>query len=788
MGAPQAGASPEPTGFGPLQRREDERFLTGAGRYVDDIAFADALHLRFARSPHAHARIRRIDAARARAMTDVVAVFAGEDVNTWIAPLTMAPPIEGLHPTKMTAMPADRVRFAGDLVACVIARTARAAADALEAIEVDYEPLAAVVDMTTAADAPVLVDDTLPGNRIARQTFTSGQVQERFAGAHRVVECRFSQHRQTHLPLEPRGCVAVWDRGRAHLTMHVGVQAPHPFRSALAGRLGLSESQVTVIAPDMGGGFGQKVALLREELIVAAVARHLNATVRWREERGENLIAALHAREETVHTQAAVDADGRLRALKAHVLADFGAYCFFPANYMARVVAMIMPGPYRLADYAYEVDVVLTNKCPAGPMRAPMAITSWVIEGTMDAIARALSIDPLAVRRLNMIESKDLPYVTATGETYRDITTLECQAAAADMIGYVEFRRFQSTARAAGRLVGVGICNVVESTTYGSKFYKSAGIPGSGHETAWVRVEPSGAVNVSVGLMGSGQGYETTLAQCVAAGLGVEPAVVRVLLGHTDVAPYGMGSRGSRGAAAGGGAAYLAARRAAEKVLSIAAHQLALNATTGLRIAAGRVERLIGETWEPTGLAIKDIARIAYLDPLKLPDGMEPGIDVQYAYDPPPMTYSNATHMCTVEIERETGQPTILRYIVVGDCGTAINSMIVDGQTHGAVAMGLGGALKEAVIYDAEGQNLTGSLMDFGAARAVDLPAIEVSHHNTPNSLTPLGLKGMAEGGTMGAIGALANAVNDALAPLGIAIDTQPLTAERIWRSLSKQT
>ncbi|MGB9369326.1 MAG: xanthine dehydrogenase family protein, partial [Xanthobacteraceae bacterium] len=538
-GTPRASAPPEPTGFGPILRREDARLLTGAGRYVDDIVFADALHLRFVRSPYAHARIRRIDAVRARGMAGVVAVFAGEDVNGWIAPLNMAPPIDGLHPTRMTAMPADKVRFTGDLVACVIATSASAAADALEAVEVDYEPLAAVIEMTTAADVPVLVDDALPSNRVARQTFTAGHVEERFAAAHRVVESRFSQHRQTHLPLEPRGCVAVWDRGRDCLTMHVGVQAPHPFRSAIAGRLGLSESQVTVIAPDMGGGFGQKVALLREELIVAAVARRLNATVRWREERGENLIAALHAREETVRTQAAVDAEGRLLALKAHVLADFGAYCFFPANYMARVVAMIIPGPYKLADYAYEVDVVLTNKCPAGPMRAPMAITSWVIEGTMDAIARALSLDPLAVRRLNMIESKDLPYITATGETYRDITPSECQVAAATMIGYAEFRHFQSATRAEGRLVGLGVCNVVESTTYGSKFYKSAGIPGSGHETAWVRIEPSGAVNVAVGLMGSGQGYETTLAQCVAAGLGVEPEAVRVLLGHTDIAPYG---------------------------------------------------------------------------------------------------------------------------------------------------------------------------------------------------------------------------------------------------------
>jgi aerobic carbon-monoxide dehydrogenase large subunit len=414
-----------------------------------------------------------------------------------------------------------------------------------------------------------------------------------------------------------------------------------------------------------------------------------------------------------------------------------------------------------------------------------MAITSWVIEGTMDAIAHELGRDPLDVRRVNLIGSEDLPYVTATGETYRDITPAETQESAARLADYAALRRYQVEARAAGRLVGIGICNVVESTTYGSQFYKSAGIPGSGHESAWVRIEPSGAVNASLGLMGSGQGYETTIAQCVAAGLGVASDAVNVLLGDTDVAPYGMGSRGSRGAAAGGGVAYLAGCRAAEKVLAIAAHQLGLNTASGLRLNAGQVDRLIGASWQPSGLGLKDIARIAYLDPLRLPAGMEPGLDVSAAYNPPPMTYSNATHICVAEIDRDTGNPTIVRYLVVGDSGTPINQMIVDGQMHGAIAMGLSGALKERIVYDAQGQNLTGSLMDYGVALARDLPAFEVHHHNTASQLTPLGIKGMAEGGTMGAIGAIANAVNDALAPLGRRIDAQPLTAEHIWRCLS---
>jgi carbon-monoxide dehydrogenase large subunit len=777
-----------PAGLGPILRREDERLLIGAARYVDDIEVPHALHLCFVRSPHAHARLSRVDTAPALSVPGVVAAFDGRDLGQWVAPLRLAPPIEGLKPTQMPVMPVDKVRFVGDLVACVIATSPQAAADGAERVAVDYATLEAVVDMTHAAAASTLVDDELGTNLVSRQSFTAGNPDGKLAVAHRVVTSRFSQHRQTHMPLEGRGCIAAWDRGRRHLTMHVGVQAPHPYRSALAARLGLSESEVTVVAPDMGGGFGQKVALLREELIVAAVARRLEATVRWREQRGENLIAALHAREEMVETVAAVAADGRLLALKARMLADFGAYCFFPANYMARVVAMILPGPYRLADYAYEVDVVLTNKCPAGPMRAPMAITSWVIEGTMDAIACELDLDPLEVRRVNLIGPADLPYVTATGESYRDITPAETQDSAARLADYPALRRFQAKARAAGRLIGIGICNVVESTTYGSAFYKSAGIPGSGHETAWVRIEPSGAVNASVGLMGSGQGYETTIAQCVAAGLGVTPDAVNVLLGHTDVAPYGMGSRGSRGAAAGGGVAYLAARRTAEKVLAIAAHQLGLNTATGLRLAAGSIDRPIGTSWEPTGLTLKDIARIAYLDPLRLPAGMEPGLDVSAAYDPPAMTYSNATHLCVVEIDRDTGHPTITRYLVVGDSGTPINQMIVDGQMHGAIAMGLSGALKEMIAYDAQGQNLSGSLMDYAVALAGDLPSFEVHHRNTANRLTPLGIKGMAEGGTMGAIGAIANAVNDALAPLGCRIEAQPLTTERIWRSLCATT
>jgi aerobic carbon-monoxide dehydrogenase large subunit len=542
------------------------------------------------------------------------------------------------------------------------------------------------------------------------------------------------------------------------------------------------------VAPDMGGGFGQKIIPLREDLCCAAAARLLRRPVRWRETRSENLVAAMHAREEVATTRAAVAEDGRILGLACAIEADFGAWSFFPANYMARVIAMILPGPYRIREYGYDVSVWLTNKCPAGPMRAPMAVTSWVMEGTMDAIARELGLDPLEVRRRNSITPADLPWVTATGERYDALTPLATLEAAAERLGYAGLRAEQARARAEeGRLLGIGLCTVVESTTYGSAFYKAAGIPGSGHEAASLRVEPSGAVIASCGLMGSGQGYETTLAQAAAAGLGAAVEDVLVQIGHTDIAPYGMGSRGSRGAAAGGGALYLAGLRLKAKALAVAAAMLGLNSADGLEMREGRVLRRTGEGWAETGVTLAQVARLAHLDPLRLPPGMEPGLHQILAYDPPAMTYSNSTHACAVEIDPATGTPRILRYVVAEDAGTLINPMVVTGQTHGATAMGLSGAMLEHAAYGEDGQMLAATFMDYAIARADDLPEFDVAHHDTPSPRTPAGIKGMAEGGTMGGIGALMNAVNDALAQAGgggARLESQPATPARIWRAL----
>ena len=762
-----------------LLRKEDFRFLTGSGRYLDDIEAPRALHAAFVRSPYAHARLRHIDLTRARGAPGVVTVVGGAEVNQWTAPLRMAPPIEGLHPVEVATLPTDKVRFQGDPVVCVVATDRYLAEDAAELVDIEYEPLPAVAsfDAALAPGAP-LVDDALPSNLVSHQTFTAGDPARRFAQADRVIEAVFGQRRQTHLPIETRGALAIWDEGRQHLTYHNPNQVPHPLRSTLAARLRLSESQVTVIVPDIGGGFGQKIALYREELTVAALARHLKRPVRWREDRLENLLASSHAREDAARLRAAVTNTGTVLALDLALMEDFGAYCFYPANYLARVVAMILTGAYNIRDYSFDVQVALTNKCGNGPMRAPMAITSWIIEGTIDKIARELDLDPVEVRRRNMLRASDLPYVTATEQRLEDITPYETMERAIEEVDYAGFKRRQAAARQEGRHLGLGLCVVVESTTYGSAFYKAAGIPGSGHEAAWVKVEPSGAVNASVGLMASGQGYETAFAQVVAAGLGIDPAQVRLHIGNTDVAPYGMGSRGARGGTAGGSALHLAARDVADKVLKIAAQLLNLNTPDQLRLAGGAVERLVGGAWEPTELTFGAIARTAYLDPLRLPAGLEPGLEAHRAYDPPPMTFSNATHVCEVELAPATGVVHILRYVIAEDCGTVLNEMIVEGQQHGATALGIGGALYEALDYDADGQLRNGTLADYLVPTACEIPNFEIIAMHTPNRRNPTGSKGMAEGGVMGAIGAIGNAVNNALAAFGVEATQQPFSPE----------
>src|SRR6185295_11867725 len=512
-----------------LSPRETKKLVLGRGSYIGDLTAPGMLHAAFVRSPHAHARIVRVDADAARRLPGIVAVLTGADLARLTAPLRIAPPIEGLLPMEMATLPVDKVRFAGDLVACVIGEQREQVEDACALVDVTYAPLSAVVDPERAQDPGLpLVDETISGNRAYAGVFASGDVAAALGAADRVVAVRFHQGRQTHVPMEPRGCLASWQPGDETLTFWHSTQIPHPIRSALAARLGISESAVRVITPDVGGGFGQKIPLYREELTTAAAARRLGRPVRWIETRRENLLAALHAREDIVDVRAAVKSDGTILGLDVEILTDFGAYAYFPANYMARVIGMMVPGAYRLRDYRYAITAVLTNKCPAGPYRAPMLICSWVTEGTIDAIARALGLDPIEVRRRNMLGEADLPYTTATELTYRSVFPRETLERALATFDYAGRRREQAAARAAGRVVGIGVATYVEPNTYGSEFYRTAGIAGSGHDAAIVRIEPSGAVAAQIGIVSQGQGHLTTVAQALADALTLPIEKVRV--------------------------------------------------------------------------------------------------------------------------------------------------------------------------------------------------------------------------------------------------------------------
>jgi carbon-monoxide dehydrogenase large subunit len=735
------------------------------------------LHAAFVRSPHGHARIVGIDVGRARRSTGIAAVLTGQDLTPLTAPLRVAPPIPGLLPMEMTTLPRDKVRFAGDPVACVIGADRYQVEDACALVDVQYAPLPAVVDPERAQDPGMpLVDDTIPANRPYQGTFAHGDIDAALGAADRIVEARFHQGRQTHSPIEPRGCLASWLPGDETLTFWHSTQIPHPMRSALAARLGIAESAVRVITPDVGGGFGQKIPLYREELATAAASRLLGRPVRWIESRRENLLAALHAREDIVDVRAAVRSDGTILGLDVRILTDFGAYAYFPANYMARVVGMMIPGAYRLRDYRYAITAVLTNKCPAGPYRAPMLVCSWVTEGTIDAVARGLGLDPVEVRRLNMLADADLPYETATGLGYRSVFPRQTLERALTTFDYEGRRREQAAARAAGRVVGIGVATYVEPNTYGSEFYRTAGIPGSGHDAAIVRIEPGGAVSAQIGVVSQGQGHQTTVAQALADELSVPIDTIRVHAGDTSAAPYGMGTRGSRGGVVSAGAALGAARMLKEKLLRIAAHLLEAP-REDLELAGGRVQVRGAPA---SGLTIAQLAQKAYLAPIELPPGVEPGLEATHAFDPPPLTFSSGTHVCQVEIDPETGRVTIPRYTIVEDCGRLLNPLVVEGQLHGSTVQGLAGALCEEVVYAQDGQNLTATFMDYALPTAAATPPFEVEHLERPDPGTPLGMKGMAEGGVMGASAAISNAVADALAPLGVDASRQPFTANRL--------
>ncbi len=772
-----------------VRRVEDPRVLLGKSRYVDDIHLPGTLALAFVRSPYAHARMTRIDVNAAKAHPGVQAVLTGTDVSEAIKPLRVEyDPVRA--PTHKSCdwpvLAQGKVRFVGEAVAAVVATNRYVAEDAAALVEVEYEPLDVVWDMEKALElASPLVHEEWGDNVMQSLEAEIGEVAKAFQEADCVVAERFTTGRHLALPMETRGCLAQFEAAADSLTLWSSTQVPHVLRSYLALVLDFPEHHIRVVAPDVGGGFGLKAHLFPEEVITAFLARRLQRPVKWIEDRRENLTASLHAKHQVVQAELALTKDGTILGLKGRFLSDVGAYSEYPwsSALEAGHAASSMPGPYKIPAFRFEAVSVATNKTTLGVYRGVgMPTGVLVMERLLDLGAQKLSLDPAELRLRNMIRREDHPYTTIIGAEIESGSHQESLQMALGMLGYQDFRAQQQKWREQGRYIGVGLGCYVEGTAPSSQAFQAMGLALGGYESATVRMDATGKVTVLVGTHSHGQSHETTLAQVAADELGVPLADVKVIEGDTTAVPYGWGTWGSRSAVTGGGAIILASRKLREKLLRVAS-RLSEVPADDLELAEGVVRRKTDGT---TLVPLKEIAYRIVSAPAGLPAGEEPGLDATAHYEPPPSTHANATHLATVEVDIETGQVKILRYIVVEDCGTIINPLVVNGQIQGGVAQGIGTALYEQVVYDENGQFLTGTLMDYLAPTAVDVPQVEIGHIESPSPYTPGGIKGMGEGGAIAPPAAIANAVADALAPFSVRVNEVPLTPERVLKLIDR--
>ena len=748
-----------------VKRREDPRLLAGRGAYLDDIRPDGCLHVAFVRSPHAHARVLAVDTRAACARPRVAAVLTGRELATAAAPLAPRLQGDGFFATQWAALAPEHARFVGEPVAALAAEGAYDAADAVEAIEVEYVPLPAVasVDAAGAAGAP-RVHPGIAGNVLFERRGSRGDVDGAFARAAVRLAETFTHGRVSGAPLEPRGLVASWTGDR--LTVWMSTQAPHMIRAGLATAFGMAPDAVRVIVPDTGGGFGQKMALLPEEVAVAALARATGRPVKWVETRRENLAAATHAREGRAEVEVAADGAGVLLALRARVLSDAGAYHIYPLTQALEPmgVASILPGPYRTPAYAWHALALATNKPPLGAYRGVgMTFGAFAMERTLDLLAERLGLDPAEIRRRNLIPPEAYPFTSAWGYVYDSGDYPRALTEALELAGYARLRAEQSTARGVGRLVGVGLSCYTEYTGIGSRTYRGRGmVEVPGQEAATVSVDGEGHVYCDLSFPSQGQGHATTVAQLVADRLGVTLEAVTLRQVDTDLTPAGSGTFASRGGVALSGAADGAANRVRDRLLALAAHRLEASAAD-LELVAGEV-RVRGVPGR--GVRIGDL----------VPDGSP--LSECEVFDPPGPAFAGAVHVAAVEVDAGTGRVAVREYTVVEDCGPVINPLIVEGQIHGALSHGIAEALGEPLVYDADGQLLTGTLMDYALPVAADTPSFVVGHVETPSPLTPGGYKGMGEGGTIGAPAAIASAVADAVRPLGLKVTALPIRAE----------
>jgi carbon-monoxide dehydrogenase large subunit len=765
------GADHLPAEGRPIGRRmlrvEDRPLLTGTAEFVDDLHLEGMLHAAFLRSPLANGTIARVDLAAARSAPGVAAAFSAQDVPLGPLVTPVENPDAAALPRPLLA--AGRVCFTGEPIAVVAADTPYRAEDATELIDLELEPHPAVTDAIAAISAPP-IHGHHDSNVVFDQTVEAGDVDDAFEAAAVVVERTFRNPRYAAAPIEPRGVVAAPD-GDGGVRIWASTQVPHSLARVTAELLGIPRESVRVNAMDVGGGFGQKAHAYPEDILVAWLALHLGRPVKWIEDRSENLTASSHARDQVVRARVAAAADGRLLALEADVVCNIGAYGVYPHGHILEALGTrtMMPGPYRVTNYRGRSRAISTNRAPEGAYRGVgMPVSAFVRERMIDIVAGELGITPAQMRRRNLVTGDEMPYTSVTNQRYDSGDFVHALDRALDHIGYESFEQERREARAAGRLLGMGICSYVEYTGMGSAVFHGRGMTAiAGSDQAWIRMDPNGEATVWTSIAAIGQGSATTFAQMAADTLGLDVDRVRVARVDTGVVlGDGTGTFASRGAVVGGGAVKMAATELHQRLLDDAAEELEAD-PHDLEIVDGRI------TVRGAPAADLDIGALVAADPERY--------RTNATFDPTVTTYPYATHVCKVEVDPETGGVRILRYVVAEDCGRIINPLIVEGQTHGAVAQGIGGALYESMVYDENGQPLTGSFMDYLVPTAAELPDVEVLHLEIPAPDSPNGAKGAGEGGTLGPPAAIANAVADAL---GVEFNELPLHPERVLTEL----
>jgi carbon-monoxide dehydrogenase large subunit len=780
-----------------VPRKEDYRLLTGRGRYVTDLVLPGMLHAAFVRSPYAHAMVQGIDTAAALAVPGVVAVLTADDPRVIGVRITARSELADYVETSQPVLAWPKARFAGEALAVVAATDRTTAVDAAELVEVAYEPLAVVVDPVAAmegggeagradgesADSRAVVHSAMRDNVYLRRRFEGGDPDGALAASHLVIERSYRTNRQAGTPLEGRAAVASWDPGDRSLTLWTSTQIPHVARHALAVLLGLAERHIRVVAPDVGGGFGVKASLYPEEVALCLLSMRLGRPVKWVETRSEHMVAAHHARDHVYRITAGFEADGRLTALVGDVVCNAGAYSVYPwtAGLEPLMAGGLLLGPYRLEHYRCDVAGVATNTAPAGPYRGvARPATTFVMERLLDSAAARLGLDPVEIRRVNLITPEEIPYRAATRLVHDSRSYGSVLDTVLKRLDYEGFRATQAAARDEGRLLGVGFAVYNELTGMGRKSSPGPGVTfRPGHEVVTVRLDALGGVTVLTGASAQGQGIETTFAQIAADTLGVSYDDIEVRLGDTAAGGFGFGAFASRQAVIGGGAVQLATEAVREKVLRIAAH--ILEASPGdLTIENGRVRPI--DAPKARSVTVATVARAAYLDTQRLPEGEEPGLEATRSYDPVRGTFAAGAQAAVVEVDPETGAVRLLRFICAEDAGRIYHPAIVEGQIAGAVAQGIAGALFEQHVYDDDGQLRTATLADYLMPSAAELPSFELAHIEDPSD-TATGARGVGEGGTLGPAAALANAVSDAL---GVDVDELPLSPAVVFRAAQR--